>query len=29
VTVDGRLVFSKKAEGRFPDHDEVLALLPT
>ena len=28
VTVDGRLVFSKRAEGRFPEHDEILALLP-
>jgi len=24
VTVDGRLVFSKKAVGRFPEHREVL-----
>jgi selT/selW/selH-like putative selenoprotein len=29
VTLDGRLLFSKKAEGRFPSHDEVLALLPS
>jgi selT/selW/selH-like putative selenoprotein len=29
VNVDGQLVFSKKKEGRFPDTDEVLALLPT
>jgi len=28
ITVDGRLVFSKRKEGRFPDTDEVLALLP-
>ncbi len=28
VTVDGKLVYSKKQSGRFPDHDEVLALLP-
>lgn len=28
VTVDGKLVFSKKAEGRFPEHEEVLALIP-
>ena len=28
VTVDGRLVFSKKQEGRFPDVDEVLSKLP-
>jgi selT/selW/selH-like putative selenoprotein len=27
VVVDGRLVFSKKAEGRFPEHDEILSLL--
>jgi len=27
VTVDGRLVFSKKALGRFPEHDEVLSSL--
>lgn len=24
VTVDGRLVFSKKAVGRFPEHREIL-----
>jgi len=28
VTVDGKLVYSKKQSGRFPDHQEVLALLP-
>jgi len=28
VSFDGRLAFSKKAEGRFPDHDEIVALLP-
>lgn len=28
VTVDGKLVFSKRAEGRFPDADEVLAHIP-
>lgn len=28
VTVDGRLVYSKKQTGRFPEHQEVLALLP-
>jgi selT/selW/selH-like putative selenoprotein len=28
VSVDGKLVFSKKKEGRFPDSDEVLALIP-
>jgi predicted Rdx family selenoprotein len=25
VVADGALVFSKQAEGRFPEHDEVLA----
>ena len=28
ITVDGRLVFSKKQQGRFPDLQEVLAQLP-
>ncbi len=28
ITVDGRLAFSKRAEGRFPTTEEVLALLP-
>lgn len=28
VTIDGRLVFSKKAEGRFPEPEEILALMP-
>jgi selT/selW/selH-like putative selenoprotein len=28
ITLDGRLIFSKRKEGRFPDPDEVLALLP-
>jgi selT/selW/selH-like putative selenoprotein len=27
VIANGQLVFSKQAEGRFPDHDEILALL--
>jgi len=27
VVVDGRLVFSKHDAGRFPEDDEVLALL--
>ena len=27
VVVDGRLIFSKKAEGRFPADDEVLSQL--
>lgn len=28
VTVDGQLVFSKRAAGRFPDTEEVLAHIP-
>lgn len=28
ITVDGRLVFSKKREGRFPDVNEILEQLP-
>ena len=28
VTVDGRLVFSKKQERRFPELDEILSQLP-
>jgi hypothetical protein len=27
VVVDGRLLFSKQREGRYPDHDEITALL--
>jgi hypothetical protein len=27
VVADGRLVFSKQREGRFPEEDEVLAQL--
>jgi selT/selW/selH-like putative selenoprotein len=27
ITVDGRLAYSKKATGRFPTDDEVLATL--
>jgi len=27
VMVDGELVFSKAALGRFPDHDEVAVML--
>ena len=27
VLLDGNLVFSKQAEGRFPEEDEVLQLL--
>lgn len=26
VTVDGRLAFSKKSEGRFPTDEEVLSI---
>lgn len=28
ITLDGRLIFSKREQGRFPEFDEVLALLP-
>jgi len=27
VVADGRLVFSKAAAGRFPEHEEVIAAL--
>jgi hypothetical protein len=27
VVADGRLVFSKQQQGRFPEHDEILAAL--
>jgi predicted Rdx family selenoprotein len=27
VLRDGELVFSKESEGRFPEHDEILAAL--
>ena len=27
VVADGRLVFSKKQQGRFPEHEEILAAL--
>jgi Rdx family len=27
VIADGKLVFSKQAEGRFPEHDEILSAL--
>jgi selenoprotein W-related protein len=27
VTLDNRLIFSKKATGRFPELDEIIALL--
>jgi hypothetical protein len=29
VTVDGRVVFSKKAFGRFPEEGEIASLLST
>ena len=28
VTVDGKLIFSKRELGRFPEDEEVLAKLP-
>lgn len=28
ITLEGRLLFSKKAEGRFPETAEILAHLP-
>jgi selT/selW/selH-like putative selenoprotein len=28
VSVDGRLIFSKKQAGRFPDASDVLAQIP-
>ena len=28
ITADGKLVYSKKQTGRFPEHQEVMALLP-
>jgi predicted Rdx family selenoprotein len=27
VIADGRLIFSKQKEGRFPEHDEVIQAL--
>ncbi len=27
VVADGRLVFSKQREGRYPEHAEIVALL--
>ena len=29
VTVDGKLVFSKRALGRFPEESEILSMLKT
>lgn len=28
VKVDGKLIFSKKVAGRFPEEDEILEFLP-
>jgi selT/selW/selH-like putative selenoprotein len=28
VTVDGKLIFSKHREGRFPDDEEIVRALP-
>ena len=28
VTADGKLIFSKKKEGRFPEHQEVIEAMP-
>jgi hypothetical protein len=28
VLVEGELLFSKQREGRYPEHDEILAALP-
>jgi predicted Rdx family selenoprotein len=27
VVADGRLIFSKQKEGRFPEHDEIIRAL--
>jgi predicted Rdx family selenoprotein len=27
VVADGKLIFSKQKEGRFPDHDEIIRAL--
>jgi predicted Rdx family selenoprotein len=27
VVADGRLIFSKQQEGRFPEHDEIIRAL--
>ena len=29
VEIDGKLVFSKKELDRFPEHDEILAMIPS
>jgi hypothetical protein len=28
VLVEGELLFSKQREGRYPEHDEIIAALP-
>jgi predicted Rdx family selenoprotein len=28
VVLDGKLIFSKKQEGRFPEPDEILGRIP-
>jgi len=28
VMLDGKLIFSKKALGRFPEHSEILEMIP-
>jgi predicted Rdx family selenoprotein len=28
VVADGKLIFSKQKEGRFPEHDEIIQALP-
>lgn len=27
VTLDGNLIFSRRKEGRFPEHDEIISKL--
>jgi predicted Rdx family selenoprotein len=27
VLADGKLIFSKQSEGRFPEHDEIISAL--
>jgi len=29
VLVEGELLFSKQREGRYPEHDEIIAALPS
>ncbi|HEX7144736.1 MAG TPA: Rdx family protein [Gaiellaceae bacterium] len=28
VVADGKLIFSKQKEGRFPEHEEIIRALP-